>query len=105
MRPGESPGDDDRRLHEGERRIGERLARQLKDTPGRRQNPVWHAHADVRTVVGRNGNPRLVLLVATCPGCRMPHLHLARLPFSATVRKGACGATYMVHAMNAVVAA
>ncbi len=70
-----------------------------------RSTPLWHAHADVRIVVGRNGNPRLVLLVATCPSCRMPHLHLARLPFSATVRKGACGAKYMVHAMAGEVAA
>ncbi len=46
-----------------------------------------------------------MLLVATCPSCRMPHLHLARLPFSATVRKGACGAKYMVHAMASEVAA
>ncbi len=69
------------------------------------RTPLWHAHADVRTVVGRNGNPRLVLLVPTCPSCRMPHLHLALLPFSATVRKGACGAKYMVHAMAGEVAA
>jgi len=70
-----------------------------------RQAPLWHAHADVRTVVGRAGNPRLILIVNRCPSCRQAHLHQARLPFSATVRKGACGAKYMVHAMNAVVAA
>ncbi len=69
-------------------------------TPTHRQTPVWHAHADVRVVVGRGGNPRLVLLVARCPGCRMPHMHLARTPFLATIRKAGCGARYMVHALD-----
>ncbi len=73
--------------------------------PHPRQTPVWHAVADVRLVVGRGGNPRLVLLVPRCPGCRQPHMHLARVPFLATVRKAGCGARYMVHALNGEVAA
>ncbi len=73
--------------------------------PHPRQTPVWHAVADVRPVVGRGGNPRLVLLVARCPGCRQPHMHLARVPFLATVRKAGCGARYMVHALNGAAAA
>jgi hypothetical protein len=75
------------------------------DTPHPRQTPVWHAVADVRAVVGRGGNPRLVMLVARCPGCQQPHMHLARVPFLATVRKAGCGARYMLHALNGEAAA
>jgi hypothetical protein len=75
------------------------------DTRRRRQTPVWHTHAEVRVVVGRGERPRLLLLVSRCPGCRRPHLHQARVPFTATVRTGACGVRYMVHALDAEVAA
>ena len=75
-------------------------------TPALRRTPVWHAHAEVRVVSGRGGRLRLVLIV-TCPlpSCRQQHLHQARLPFLATVRTGACGGRYMVHAATAGVAA
>lgn len=106
MRPGESPGDDDRRLPVGERRIGERLAGHAQSTTKPRRTPVWHAHAEAHVVVGRGDRQRLVLIV-TCPipSCRLPHLHQARVPFMATVRTGPCGGRYMLHALEAEVAA
>lgn len=69
--------------------------------PNSRETSVFQAHADVRTVIRRTGALRLGLLVPRCPGGRQPQLRLARLPFLATMRSGACVARHPVHAVEA----
>jgi hypothetical protein len=103
------PGDDDRRLPAGERRIGERtgerLAGQLHSTPTDRQDAsrraeplnVW-AHGVL--AVGTRGRCRLVLIVPRCPYCpgHRPHVHNAPPTFTSGKRTASCrGGKYVVH--------
>jgi hypothetical protein len=97
------PGDDDRRLPEGERRIGERLAGLTQDTTTDRQNDsrraepinVW-AHGTY--VVGTRGRCRLMLVVARCPWCHRAHVHNGRPNFTVGKRQASCReGRYVVH--------
>jgi hypothetical protein len=94
----------ERRPHEADGSSASGLARQHQSTTRNRQTPRWHAVAECRVVVGRI-RPRLLLLVADCPGCRQPHVHFARIPYTATIRTGACGMRYLVHVIGEEVAA
>jgi hypothetical protein len=81
VKPGESPGDADRRLPEGKRRIGERLAGQLKNTTTDRQDAPRRAvpavsgvvEVDLSRHVDRGGcvfdDARMAVhrVLATCP--------------------------------------
>ncbi len=63
MRPGESPGDDDRRLPEGERRIGERLA-------GRAQSRTTRPVPPTGTHEARRAALQTILDDARRRGCK-----------------------------------
>ncbi len=98
------PPDDDRRFPEGERRIGERLARQLKNTTEVRQNATrrtdpLHVFAHGYLVVGTRGRCRLVMIVPRCPYCQgRPHVHNGKPTFMQGKRTASCrGGTYVVH--------
>jgi hypothetical protein len=101
------PGDDDRRLPEGERQIGERLAGLTQDTPTVRQNHPRradrpHAWGHGYVVTARSGRRSLCLLVVRCLfGCGCVHRFTAPSDFDRGLRSAPCGGRFMLHVVTA----
>jgi hypothetical protein len=101
------PGDDDRRLPEGERRIGERLAGLTKYPTTDRQNARRradrpHAWAHGYLVTARSGRRSLCLLVTRCPfGCGCVHRFTAPQDFDRGLRSAPCGGRFILHVVTA----
>lgn len=93
MKPGDSPGDDDRRPHEGERRIGERLG-------GRLESTALHLHAPAAEVVAGSGRSRWQGLYR-CPFCGAHHVAHARVLTDTLRRRSSCGRGVLLHAVVA----
>lgn len=73
------------------------LAHKQDTTPPVPRHPLPHIVATAWHVLGRNGKPRLVLLVG-CPYCGSVHQHTAREDFTRGRRTSPCGQSYHVHA-------
>ena len=89
------PGNDERRPVGGTGASSKRLGGRDQYRRDGRQNRTFHVWAERVVVAGRD-RFRLELLVWCTCGNR--HVHRAPLDFVAGVRRGPCGARYVVHA-------